>query len=131
MVRFLRRLGLVALIGLAALGGCVYNRLSHLGYERITDDAFLIRGFGSNGGEEYVSFMMASTSLAAAGGAEASVQWDSNIRSKLGSLQNADGSWAGHHCITGRVFCTASAILTLTADRAAATPSVAAAGNGK
>ena len=47
---FLRRLALVALIGLAALGGCVYNRLSHLGYERITDDAFLIRGFGSNVG---------------------------------------------------------------------------------
>jgi len=94
-------------------------------------DAEMLRGFGSNGGEEYVSFMMASTSLAAAGGGEASVQWDSNIRSKLGSLQNADGSWAGHHCITGRVFCTASAILTLTADRAAATPSVASAGSGK
>jgi hypothetical protein len=88
-------------------------------------DEQMLRGFGSNGGEEYVSFMMASTSLAAAGG-EASVQWDANIRPKLASLQNADGSWAGHHCITGRVFCTASAILTLTADRKAASePSVA------
>jgi len=50
MWRFLRRLALVALIGLAGVGGCVYNRLTHLGYERITDDAFLIRGFGSNVG---------------------------------------------------------------------------------
>jgi len=50
MGRFLRRLGLVALIGLAALGGCVYNRLTHNGYERITEDTFLIRGFGGNVG---------------------------------------------------------------------------------
>ena len=32
--------------------------------------------------------------------------------------QNKDGSWAGHHCITGRTFCTATALLTLMADRA-------------
>lgn len=82
-------------------------------------NADMLKGFGSNGGEEYVSFMMASTTLAAAG-SQAGVQWDTNIRSKLGELQNADGSWAGHHCITGRVFCTASAVLTLTADRKAA-----------
>ena len=50
MARFLRRLGLVVLIGLAALGGCVYNRLTHNGYDRITDDAFLISGFGGNVG---------------------------------------------------------------------------------
>ncbi len=50
MDRFFRRLALVVLIGLAGLGGCVYNRLSHLGYESITEDTFLIRGFGSNVG---------------------------------------------------------------------------------
>ena len=27
--------------------------------------------------------------------------------------QNADGSWAGQHCITGRTFCTSTALLTL------------------
>ena len=32
--------------------------------------------------------------------------------------QNEDGSWSGHHCITGRTFCTAGALLTLMADRA-------------
>jgi hypothetical protein len=36
----------------------------------------------------------------------------------LGRVQNADGSWTGHHCITGRTFCTAAALLVLTADRA-------------
>jgi hypothetical protein len=34
--------------------------------------------------------------------------------------QNADGSWAGHHCITGRTFCTSAALLTLLVDRAPA-----------
>ena len=28
-------------------------------------------------------------------------------------VQNADGSWSGHHCLTGKVFCTATALLTL------------------
>ena len=32
--------------------------------------------------------------------------------------QNGDGSWTGHHCITGRTFCTAAALLVLMADRA-------------
>ena len=50
MARFFRRLALVLLIVLAGFGGCVYNRLSHLGYESITEDTFMIRGFGSNVG---------------------------------------------------------------------------------
>ena len=29
-----------------------------------------------------------------------------------------DGSWAGNHCITGRTFCTATALLVLMGDRA-------------
>jgi len=32
-------------------------------------------------------------------------------------VQNADGSWSGHHCITGRTFCTAAALNVLTIDR--------------
>jgi hypothetical protein len=32
-------------------------------------------------------------------------------------VQNQDGSWTGHHCITGQTFCTAAALLTLMADR--------------
>jgi len=72
----------------------------------------VLRGFGSMGGEEFVSFMMASTTLKTAN-EDGAVQWNARIREQLSGLQNADGSWAGHHCITGRVFCTAAAILTL------------------
>ena len=38
----------------------------------------------------------------------------------LHGAQNADGSWAGQHCITGRTFCTASALMVLMTDRAPA-----------
>jgi hypothetical protein len=30
-------------------------------------------------------------------------------------VQNGDGSWTGHHCITSRTFCTAAAVLVLSA----------------
>ncbi len=33
------------------------------------------------------------------------------------AFQNRDGSWAGHHCITGRTAVTGLAVLTLTAER--------------
>jgi hypothetical protein len=39
------------------------------------------------------------------------------MKTKLLKLQNEDGTWAGHHCITGRVAVTSAAILLLTADR--------------
>jgi hypothetical protein len=29
------------------------------------------------------------------------------------AIQNNDGSWEGHHCITSPVFCTATALLIL------------------
>ncbi len=35
----------------------------------------------------------------------------------LNRVQNDDGSWSGHHCITGRTFCTSTALLVLLADR--------------
>ena len=50
MGRFLRRLGVVALIAAALLGGYTYNRLSHLSYDRLTDDVFVIYGQGGNVG---------------------------------------------------------------------------------
>ncbi|MGH7151970.1 MAG: hypothetical protein ACREIU_14795, partial [Planctomycetota bacterium] len=87
------------------------------------DSADVVRGFGSMGGEEFVSYMMASTSLAGPDG-QASTQWNKRIRQDLAKLQNADGSWAGAHCITGRVFCTSAAVLTLVE---AAAPKVASA----
>jgi hypothetical protein len=40
------------------------------------------------------------------------------VTENLERIQNKDGSWAGHHCITGRTFCSAGALLVLMADRA-------------
>ena len=41
-------------------------------------------------------------------------KWYPTVRDKVIGVQNADGSWTGHHCITSRTFCTAAAILVLT-----------------
>lgn len=79
-------------------------------------DARFVGGFGSMGGEEFVSYLNISDSLARMGGREWS-DWNGKIKAHLIKLQNEDGTWAGHHCITGRVACTAAAILTLTAER--------------
>lgn len=81
------------------------------------DDEQFIAGFGNNGGEEFLSHMNISETLLAAGGEEFE-RWDRAISAAIGTAQNEDGSWSGHHCITGRTFCTASALLTLMADRA-------------
>jgi hypothetical protein len=76
----------------------------------------MINGFGSMGGEEYFSYLNISDSLRRVGG-PAWQKWNADIKAKLVQLQNADGTWAGHHCITGRVAVTSAALLTLTADR--------------
>ena len=76
-----------------------------------------MNGFGSNGGEEFLSYMLVSETLVVKGGDEWK-QWDSAMTRNLGNVQNQDGSWTGHHCITGRTFCTAAALLVLMADRA-------------
>jgi len=76
----------------------------------------MTNGFGSMGGEEYFSYLNVSDSLRRVGG-PAWQKWNSEIKAKLVQLQNADGTWAGHHCITGRVAVTSAALLTLTADR--------------
>jgi hypothetical protein len=39
------------------------------------------------------------------------------MTANLNRVQNGDGSWSGHHCITGRTFCTSTALLVLMADR--------------
>ncbi|MCB9760376.1 MAG: hypothetical protein H6739_11110 [Alphaproteobacteria bacterium] len=75
----------------------------------------LMTGFGSIGGEEMLSYMMISDALAEEGGKTWS-QWDEKVGQYLLSIQNADGSWAGHHCITSPVFVTAGAVMTLAAD---------------
>lgn len=83
--------------------------------KRLSDDGF-VSGFGSNGGEEFLSYMNISESLVQKGGKDWE-KWDREISANLNRVQNADGSWSGHHCITGRTFVTSTALLVLTADR--------------
>jgi len=75
-----------------------------------------VRGFGSNGGEEFLSFMNLGEALLLKGGAEWE-KWDKSMTDTVNRAQDKDGSWSGHHCITGKTFCTAGALLVLMADR--------------
>jgi hypothetical protein len=80
------------------------------------DDKQFIAGFGSNGGEEFLSYMNIGESLVVKGG-DNWKSWDKSIAQNLDRIQNKDGSWSGHHCITGRTFCTSAALLVLMVDR--------------
>jgi len=77
----------------------------------------VLSGFGNNGGEEFLSYMMTSESLVVSK-SEKWDDWHSKMSRRLAKIQNSDGSWSGHHCITSPVFCTAAVILTMAADRA-------------
>jgi hypothetical protein len=87
--------------------------------KQLENPAF-VQGFGSNGGEEFLSYMNISEALLLKGGDEWK-KWDKSMTESLTRIQDKDGSWSGHHCITGKTFCTASALLVLTADRAPVT----------
>jgi len=66
-------------------------------------------GFGNNGGEEYLSYMMTSEALAHQDH-DKWIQWRQTIEPKFKATQNPNGSWSGQHCITSPVFCTAAVI---------------------
>lgn len=83
---------------------------------RKLDDKQFLQGFGSNGGEEFLSYLNISETLLAKGGKEWHA-WDRSVTENLNRIQNQDGSWSGHHCITGRTFCTSASLLVLLADR--------------
>lgn len=80
------------------------------------DDENLLAGFGNNGGEEFLSYLLTSESLVIAGG-DKFHQWNDKMHGRLQKVQNGDGSWAGHHCISSPVFCTAAVVQCLTTDR--------------
>ena len=80
-------------------------------------NAAFVGGYGSMGGEEFFSYLNISDSMKRIGG-DAWSKWHADITQKILGLQNSDGTWAGHHCITGRVAMTSAAILNLTVDRA-------------
>jgi hypothetical protein len=72
----------------------------------------VMQGFGNNGGEEFMSFLMTGESMMMQGGEEWK-KWYDMMSGKLVNIQNQDGSWNGHHCITSPVFCTATCLLIL------------------
>jgi hypothetical protein len=76
------------------------------------NEAGFVNGFGSMGGEEFFSYLNISDSLRRTGGEEWT-KWHGQITAKILGLQNNDGTWAGSHCITGRVATTSAAILNL------------------
>jgi hypothetical protein len=80
-------------------------------------NAAFVGGFGSMGGEEFFSYLNISDSMKRVGG-DAWPKWHAGITQTILDLQNSDGTWAGHHCITGRVAMTSAAVLNLTVDRA-------------
>ena len=86
-------------------------------------NAKFVNGFGSMGGEEFFSYLNISDSLHRAGGEQWNT-WNNQIKTQLVRLQNEDGTWAGHHCITGRVAVTGAAVMTLLAEKDPVTVSV-------
>jgi hypothetical protein len=83
--------------------------------KKVTDQRF-IAGFGSDGGEEFISFALIGEMLRSTGSKEWP-NWDRSMNDRLTRSQNRDGSWSGHHCITGQTFVTATAVLNLLTDR--------------
>jgi len=69
-------------------------------------------GFGSNGGEEFLSYLQTGESMVI-GKDNAWKKWYDDISGRMLKIQNNDGSWNGHHCITSPVFCTATSLLIL------------------
>ncbi len=79
-------------------------------------DENVLKGFGNNGGEEFVSFLMTGESLIISGD-NSWKTWFEKTTGRLMQIQLNDGSWQGHHCITSPVFCTATCLLILSIDK--------------
>lgn len=75
-------------------------------------DKKVTSGFGNNGGEEFMSFLQTGESLII-NKDDSWKKWYDSVSANLLNIQNQDGSWNGHHCITSPVFCTATCLLIL------------------
>ena len=75
----------------------------------------VISGFGNNGGEEFLSFLQTGESMIVNQDEEWK-KWYDDVSGRIMSIQNNDGSWNGHHCITSPVFCTATCLMILTVE---------------
>jgi len=80
--------------------------------ERSQDKAVL-KGYGNDGGEEFMSILQTGESMIVNQDMDWKGWYDSTS-DRLVQIQNEDGSWNGHHCITSPVFCTATCLLVLT-----------------
>ena len=70
--------------------------------------------FNQAGGEDYLAFHLVTEAMLQKEDKDWDV-WFPMVRDKVIRVQNKDGSWTGHHCITSRTFCTAAACLVLSA----------------
>ena len=70
--------------------------------------------FNQAGGEEFLAFHLITETMLQKEG-EDWATWFPKVRDKMLDVQNKDGCWTGHHCITSRTFCTAAACLVLSA----------------
>jgi len=75
----------------------------------------VLSGFGNNGGEEFLSFLQTGESLVVNSDNDWK-NWYDDMSGRILKIQNNDGSWNGHHCITSPVFCTATSLLLLTVE---------------
>ncbi|NKI33048.1 hypothetical protein [Croceivirga thetidis] len=73
----------------------------------------VLNGFGNNGGEEFLSYLQTGESMLV-NNDEDWKKWYDDMSGRILKIQNIDGSWNGHHCITSPVFCTATSLLLLT-----------------
>jgi hypothetical protein len=96
----------------------------------VKDD--VMNGFGSNGGEEFYSFLQTGEGLIISGD-KTWKTWYANVSGKLVKIQEQGGNWQGHHCITSPAFCTAACLLILSVnndmDRLLAMGNATGAGN--
>lgn len=72
----------------------------------------VVAGYGNNGGEEFLSFLQTGESMVVNKDVEWK-KWYDKTSAMLTAIQNNNGSWNGHHCITSPVFCTATCLLVL------------------
>jgi Prenyltransferase and squalene oxidase repeat len=95
----------------AARSGKLAEAPAQAARAHLEDEAF-VRGFGSYGGEEHVSYLLSTEAFAKAGG-EDWTKWSKSIHTRLANIQREDGTWRGDHCITSTSFCTAASLITL------------------
>ena len=72
----------------------------------------VMSGYGNNGGEEFLSYLQTGEGMVVNQDMEWK-DWYNKISIRMINIQEENGSWRGHHCITSPVFCTATSILIL------------------